>query len=111
MKLVTYSMSKPIGRSEAARAGLLDGETIVDLARAFGALGRSVDGATVLGLVCEGARGLDAAREALDAHTGKKLPATFKDGPVTVNTTDARLLSPIPRPPSMRDGYAFRQHV
>ena len=24
---------------------------------------------------------------------------------------EARLLAPIPRPPSMRDGYAFRQHV
>ncbi len=25
--------------------------------------------------------------------------------------SDVQLLSPIPRPPSMRDGYAFRQHV
>jgi fumarylacetoacetate (FAA) hydrolase len=28
-----------------------------------------------------------------------------------VPESDVRLLAPIPRPPSMRDGYAFRQHV
>jgi len=28
-----------------------------------------------------------------------------------VPVEEARLLAPIPRPPSMRDGYAFRQHV
>ncbi|HKB72012.1 MAG TPA: fumarylacetoacetate hydrolase family protein [Thermoanaerobaculia bacterium] len=28
-----------------------------------------------------------------------------------VPLSEARLLAPIPRPPSMRDGYAFRQHV
>ncbi len=28
-----------------------------------------------------------------------------------VREADVRLLAPIPRPPSMRDGYAFRQHV
>jgi len=28
-----------------------------------------------------------------------------------VRESEARLLAPIPRPPSMRDGYAFRQHV
>lgn len=29
----------------------------------------------------------------------------------TFALSDVELLSPIPRPPSMRDGYAFRQHV
>ena len=28
-----------------------------------------------------------------------------------VPSSEVRLLAPIPRPPSMRDGYAFRQHV
>jgi fumarylacetoacetate (FAA) hydrolase len=109
MKLVTYSISREPAAAE--RAGLLTGDVIVDLARALGALGRSVDGASVLGLVREGARGLDAAREALDAHAAKKLPDAHAGGPVVVPAKDARLHAPIPRPPSMRDGYAFRQHV
>ncbi|MGE3802591.1 MAG: fumarylacetoacetate hydrolase family protein [Candidatus Kapaibacterium sp.] len=29
----------------------------------------------------------------------------------TVPITDVHLLAPVPKPPSMRDGYAFRQHV
>jgi len=29
----------------------------------------------------------------------------------TMSLEDVKLLSPLPRPPSMRDGYAFRQHV
>lgn len=29
----------------------------------------------------------------------------------TLNLSEVQLLSPVPRPPSMRDGYAFRQHV
>ena len=32
-------------------------------------------------------------------------------GRAIVPAEEARLLAPIPRPPSMRDGYAFRQHV
>ncbi len=107
MKLVTYS----IPDEARLHAGVLTGETIVDLERAFGALGRSVDGGSVLGLVREGARGLDAAREALAAHAAKKLPSEFKGSPVTASAKTAHLHAPIPRPPSMRDGYAFRQHV
>jgi fumarylacetoacetate (FAA) hydrolase len=39
------------------------------------------------------------------------LPESF-DGRTMVHPLDRiRLQSPIPRPPSMRDGYAFRQHV
>lgn len=29
----------------------------------------------------------------------------------TLPVSDVQLLAPVPRPPSMRDGYAFRQHV
>ncbi len=36
---------------------------------------------------------------------------TAKPGSKSVALKDVRLLSPVPRPPSMRDGYAFRQHV
>ncbi len=47
-----------------------------------------------------------AAEAILRAHTEEKLPAE-----VMRPLVGARLMAPIPRPPSMRDGYAFRQHV
>ncbi len=108
MKLVTYK------QGNESRSGLLVGtnlETIVDLARALAHLGLSVEGRTVLGLVEAGAAGLDAGREVLRAHEEKKLPVAHGGGPMAVATSAVTLLAPIPRPPSMRDGYAFRQHV
>ena len=37
--------------------------------------------------------------------------AAVEDGSPTISTEDAKLISPIPNPPSVRDAYAFRQHV
>ncbi len=114
MKLVTYS---PRASRTEARSGLLvDGSAgapavVLDLARVLGHLGRSVEARTVLALVEEGARGLEAAREALAAYEEKKIPESHGGGLLLVAIKDIELLSPIPRPPSMRDGYAFRQHV
>lgn len=108
MKLVTYR------QGNEQRSGLLVGDkldTIVDLARALAHVGRKVDGRTVLGLVEAGAEGLAAARDVLAAYAEKKLPETHDGGPMTVALSSVSLLAPIPRPPSMRDGYAFRQHV
>jgi fumarylacetoacetate (FAA) hydrolase len=112
MKLVTYK------QGNESRSGLLVSsrpreklETIVDLSRALAHLGRSVEGGTVLGLVEAGAAGIEAGREVLRAYAENKLPDAHGGGPMTVATSAVTLLAPIPRPPSMRDGYAFRQHV
>ncbi|MBK6691074.1 MAG: fumarylacetoacetate hydrolase family protein [Myxococcales bacterium] len=44
-----------------------------------------------------------------------ELLARFADGSLPVDLarplSSTKLLAPVPRPPSMRDGYAFRQHV
>jgi fumarylacetoacetate (FAA) hydrolase len=115
MKLVTYSQPGATGvAARAGRSGLLVGEdlaTIVDLARAFAHVGRPGFGETVLSLVEAGPAGLDALREIAGAQAEGKLPATHAGGPVSVPAKEVSLLAPIPRPPSMRDGYAFRQHV
>ncbi|HVJ93950.1 MAG TPA: fumarylacetoacetate hydrolase family protein [Labilithrix sp.] len=108
MKLVTYR------QGNESRSGLLVGENldrVVDLVRALGYVGHRVDGRSVLGLVEAGADGLDAGRKVLAAHAEKKLPEVHAGGPTTIDAAAVTLLSPIPRPPSMRDGYAFRQHV
>ncbi len=49
---------------------------------------------------------LPAFKKILEAYRESTLPADF-----TQKETDAILLSPVPYPVSMRDGYAFRQHV
>jgi fumarylacetoacetate (FAA) hydrolase len=61
-------------------------------------------GASLLDLARLGAPGLDAARSLVAA-------ASAGDASALRPLSSVRLLAPIPRPPSMRDGYAFRQHV
>lgn len=46
-----------------------------------------------------------------DANLDKARTLVAKGGLQSFVTGNVELLSPIPRPPSMRDGYAFRQHV
>lgn len=91
MKLVTFVR----GGREAI--GAVTPQGIV----AFGALVPELD-VSMLELVRRAPALLPLARSALS-------------GPVPdhaiVRESEARLLAPIPRPPSMRDGYAFRQHV
>ena len=110
MKLVSYSAKN----DGAVRGGILVGSdlgTILDLGRGLGFVGRAAAGGSVLDLVQAGAAGLEGARELVAAHEAGKLPEAFAEGPTTVKSEGVRLHAPIPRPPSMRDGYAFRQHV
>ena len=37
--------------------------------------------------------------------------AAMEDGSPTISAEDVELISPVPNPPSVRDAYAFRQHV
>ena len=37
--------------------------------------------------------------------------AAVKSGTPTISKNDVKLVSPVPNPPSVRDAYAFRQHV
>ncbi|MBX3230963.1 MAG: fumarylacetoacetate hydrolase family protein [Labilithrix sp.] len=108
MKLVTYK------QGAETRSGLLVGDrldTIIDLKRGLACLDRKLDGYSVLALVEHGTQGLDAARDVLAAWESTNLPEMHEGGPTLVSLSAVTLLSPIPRPPSMRDGYAFRQHV
>jgi len=117
MKLVTF-------RTDAHdRGGILLGETVVDLGAAFAwhehQAGRRCDaahvaeryGKGVLGFVENAAEARPAADAVVAAHAAGKLPATWDGRVLTVPLASAKLRAPIPRPPSMRDGYAFRQHV
>ena len=117
MKLVTY-------RTQAhGRAGVLHGDSVLDLAACFSWLehreGRpcsehDVDhkyGRGVLGFVENASVARPAADELIALFDKGELPLTFDARATVLAAKDLPLLAPIPRPPSMRDGYAFRQHV
>ena len=117
MKLVTTS------EGSRERSGVVVKDRIVDLESAFRWLASSrgesdrVDairerfGKGVLGFVENATEARPAADAIVDAFTSGKLPEAHAGEPLTRPLAGARLLAPIPRPPSMRDGYALRQHV
>ncbi|MGZ3424523.1 MAG: fumarylacetoacetate hydrolase family protein [Polyangiales bacterium] len=105
MKLVTY-----VGEG-GNRHGALLGDRILDLVAGIAAMEKSSAasvaekyGKDLLGLIERQDVAMPVAREAV--RRAAELPAS-----VFVAASKVTLLSPIPRPPSMRDGYAFRQHV
>ncbi|HLK38080.1 MAG TPA: fumarylacetoacetate hydrolase family protein [Polyangiaceae bacterium] len=117
MKLVTF-------RTDAQdRAGVIVGDTVIDLAHAFAwfehldarasgpqdVVARYGDG--VLGFIERASVARPAADAIVRAWQRKALPRAF-DGRLTTHPlAEVTLRAPIPRPPSMRDGYAFRGHA
>ena len=118
MKLVTFR--HPTGHD---RAGVLVGSEVIDLARAFAsyehARGRRCDeahvldryGRGVLGFIEHAERARPVADEIVEMHSRGALPRDYEGAPLVAQLANVTLRAPIPRPPSMRDGYAFRQHV
>lgn len=78
-----------------ARLGILKGQDIVDAALAS----NNVLPSNIIEFLEGGEKNMDIARKLIESSD-----ASFAFSEVT-------LLSPVPRPTSMRDGYAFRQHV
>jgi fumarylacetoacetate (FAA) hydrolase len=112
MKLVTYRR----GREE--RGGIVVADRILDLLAGLAwaekdahrtageeaAAARYGDG--VLGFVQNAEHARPIADALVERATQGGLPESL-----FVPVAGTELLAPIPRPPSMRDGYAFRQHV
>jgi fumarylacetoacetate (FAA) hydrolase len=139
MKLVTYTYehapdsiatgARPARHSaHGERPGLLVGDdlanaTVIDLLRALAFVDRKRGGArdehsviaeygaSVLGFIEHAKDARPAADEVLAAHAKGALPNGTETGWLTLPASEVTLHAPIPRPPSMRDGYAFRQHV
>jgi fumarylacetoacetate (FAA) hydrolase len=117
MKLVTF-------RTDAHdRGGILLGDAVLDLANVFTwhehREGRRCDaahvqdryGKGVLGFIENESVARPAADAAIAAWDRKELPSVFDGRVLSHALRDVTLRAPLPRPPSMRDGYAFRQHV
>jgi len=96
LKLVTFkSGGQP-------KLGAIKGESVIDLALAAGDAGITLP-ADMLAFLQLGDGSMAAAREVLEQAD----PAA----PYAQPLADAPLMAPVPRPTSVRDGYAFRQHV
>ena len=92
MKLVSYR------KDGGVRFGAVAGNQVVDLAAASAQIPPDI-----LSFLAQGDRALDAAREAM--------LRVDLEAPFCSSLSDLELLAPVPNPPSMRDAYAFRQHV
>ncbi len=116
MKLVTFCSSKIV--QGATDGAVLVGNELLPLAQIFAAFeqhqGRDSDtaalearyGLGVLGFVQHAEQARAAADWAVAAHSAGGL-----QGVAVLALGDVTLMAPIPKPPAMRDGYAFRQHV
>jgi fumarylacetoacetate (FAA) hydrolase len=114
MKLVTFDSG------QGPRHGVLseDGLHVIDLCAALaersGSAAATVArryGADMIGLIERADEALPAVREVMAEHAAGALPKAGLGRPTTLPIGRALMLAPIPRPLSMRDGYAFRQHV
>lgn len=115
MRLVTYvKLDSP----KNARLGALAGESVVDLvaAESWARQARGITGAplgeTLMELIHIGPPAWAHAQEVLGALDGESLADLNADGQaVSLESSHVRLLPPLPRPMSLRDFYAFEQHV
>ncbi len=118
MRFVTFDA----GGSEGFGA-LVDDRHVLDLPVAFawaeGSAGRPSDpssvahtyGTDLLDFIRRQDHALPIAKALLQRAQSGLVPEALDGRRTIVGLEEVRLLSPLPRPPSVRDGYAFRQHV
>lgn len=97
MKLVSYKSKK------SDRVGILYEAKIFDLEKSASALKIKLPSSMKEFLEGE-TKAMKLAKKVYDAVKNKKIKSRVK-------LNDVTLLAPVTEPPSMRDGYAFRQHV
>ncbi len=121
MKLVTYVTSPSAGRDEG-RAGVLHNELILDVAalglwaaRNGTALpdiyGTQGIPATMLELLKLGPEAMDGVRAAVETASKARPEDLTAEAGMAHKRADVTLRTPVPNPPTIRDFYAFEQHV
>jgi fumarylacetoacetate (FAA) hydrolase len=116
MRLVTF---EDLASAQKSRGAILvTPDTLIDLSKGFAWLedqrGTKLGDAELEAKYGRGVLGFveheKVARPAADALVAAFQKNALPEG-VRLSLAGKKLLAPIPRPPSMRDGYAFRQHV
>jgi fumarylacetoacetate (FAA) hydrolase len=105
MKLVTYRLQN------GERTGILLENAIIDMERGrreTGNVGMKGDALPkdMVSFLRGGEASMDDARRVEAWGRGQAI-----DGTTIIDVKEVTLAAPVPRPTSMRDGYAFRQHV
>ena len=104
MKLVTYHHD---AHGQGWQAGLLQGDRILNIGRLFG-LSPST---SMLELLRQGQNALERLDERASQFAQEHASAVFVPRETAVPAWEANLRAPVPDPPSIRDFYAFEQHV
>lgn len=108
MKFVSYLFHEPFDGHDEPRLGLLVNEEVIDLEHASGELGTPLP-PDILIFLRLGKPAMEAAKQV--ERMAKNDPNAFRANNARSPISRLKLLAPVPRPTSMRDGYAFRQHV
>ena len=121
MKLVTY-ITTPDTPRDAGRAGVLLNDLVLDLDRlgewatqhgvelpAFGGARRLP--ATMLELMQRGPDGMAGVRAAFEAAGRARVEDLSATAGPALPLANVTLRTPLPNPPTLRDFYAFEQHV
>ncbi len=108
MKFVSYLFHESLDYHDEARLGFVVGEDIIDVARASSETGTPLP-SDILQFLRLGEPAMTAARKT--EASAKHNPNAFRDKNARFPAARVKLLAPVPWPTSMRDGYAFRQHV
>ena len=117
MKLVTYRPQSAQNATEP-RAGVILDDGILDIARLTAWAGKKGVAAshveapsTMLGILRQGDAAMQGIRQALELATQADPAELRAVAGLTFAQTDVQLLTPVPDPPTIRDFYAFEQHV
>ncbi len=122
MKLVTCT--NPNSNLNKPEVGLLVGNRVLRLSIALSWFQSSLagdqnqrsetelgTGESVLKVISNAEKAKGIIERILKAADENLLPAVMSNEALFYDASSCSFLAPIPRPPSMRDGYAFRQHV
>jgi fumarylacetoacetate (FAA) hydrolase len=108
MKFVTFHGSNVPDRHPEERLGFILGDEVIDLQLASTEMPTPLP-QDILAFLRHGEPAIEAARKV--EERAKSDPNAFRDKNARLPLASTRLLAPVPHPSSMRDGYAFRQHV
>jgi 2-keto-4-pentenoate hydratase/2-oxohepta-3-ene-1,7-dioic acid hydratase in catechol pathway len=121
MKLASFEVDTEVGR--VRRVGAVAEDTLVDLTAGYAAalaaegdqspveVAETVVPSSMSTFLRRGDRALSAAREAVTFVTDTEVTEAPDGARLRYDPDDVRLLSPLPRPNSIRDFMVFEEHV
>lgn len=121
MKLASFEIDTSVG--PITRVGVATDDTLVDVTAGYAAvladeneptpheIAQTVAPSEMIEFLRRGDRALDAARKAVSFVTDTDVTTAPNGARLEYNIDDVRLLSPLPRPNSIRDFMVFEEHV